>query len=129
MNKARHPSMSGGKSRSRRSRSRRGGAGNVTDYGSASNWMESTVGNGNTQWNNVFNQNDNKSVSDSNAIRGLQGQVAGSRRRRSARRSRKGGFWSEVVKQAIVPFTLLGLQQTYAKRRHLKKGGTRKHRR
>jgi len=29
------------------------------------------------------------------------------------RRSRRGGFFGEVINQAIVPFTLLGMQQKY----------------
>ena len=43
------------------------------------------------------------------------------------RKNRRGGFFGEVINQAIVPFGLLGLQQTYRKKRH---GGrkTRKHR-
>ena len=44
------------------------------------------------------------------------------------RKSRRGGFFGEVINQAIVPFGLLGLQQTYRKKSH---GGrrTRRHRR
>ena len=44
------------------------------------------------------------------------------------RKSRRGGFFGEVINQAIVPFGLLGLQQTYRKKRT---GGrkTRRHRR
>lgn len=57
-------------------------------------------------------------------------QSAGQRRRRSKR----GGFLElgGVINQAVVPFTLLGLQQTYRKKSH---GGrrsrkhSRKHRR
>jgi hypothetical protein len=50
-------------------------------------------------------------------------QSAGKRRK-----SRRGGFFGEVINQAIVPFGLLGLQQTYRKKSH---GGrrTRRHRR
>jgi hypothetical protein len=44
-------------------------------------------------------------------------QRAGSRHRRG----RKGGFLGEVINQAIVPIGLLGLQQTYRR----KKGGKR----
>lgn len=49
-------------------------------------------------------------------------QSAGKRRRKS----RRGGFFGEVLNQAIVPFGLLGLQQTYRKKRH---GGRRTKRR
>jgi hypothetical protein len=31
-----------------------------------------------------------------------------------------GGFWGAVLEQAIVPLTLLGIQQTYGRKRHLK---------
>ena len=49
-------------------------------------------------------------------------QSAGKRRRKS----RRGGFFGEVINQAIVPFGLLGLQQTYKKK---SRGGrkTRRH--
>jgi len=39
-----------------------------------------------------------------------------------------GGFWGAVLEQAIVPLTLLGIQQTYGRKRHLK-GRTFKRRR
>ena len=44
------------------------------------------------------------------------------------RKNRRGGFFGEVIHQAIVPLGLLGLQQTYRKKRY---GGkkSRKHRR
>ena len=53
-------------------------------------------------------------------------QKAGKRGKRG--KSRRGGFMSEVINQAVVPFALLGLQQTYRKK---KTGGrkTRRHRR
>jgi hypothetical protein len=49
-------------------------------------------------------------------------QSAGKRKRKS----RRGGFFGEVINQAIVPFALLGLQQTYKKKT---RGGrkTRRH--
>jgi len=37
-------------------------------------------------------------------------------------RSRRGGFLGSLINQAIVPFSILGLQQTYKKN---KKGGKR----
>ena len=39
-----------------------------------------------------------------------------------------GGYWAAVLEQAIVPLTLLGIQQTYGRKRHLK-GRTFKRRR
>jgi hypothetical protein len=41
-------------------------------------------------------------------------QSAGKRRRR---KSRRGGFFGEVINQGIVPLSILGLQQTYKKKR------------
>jgi hypothetical protein len=52
-------------------------------------------------------------------------QSAGKRGKRG--KSRRGGFMGEVISQAIVPFALLGLQQTYRKKRT--GGGDRKTRR
>jgi len=42
-------------------------------------------------------------------------------------KSRRGGFLGSLINEAIVPFSILGLQQTYKKKRY---GGkhTRKHR-
>jgi hypothetical protein len=55
---------------------------------------------------------------------GLQGQMTGGRK---SRRKRNGGFFGEIINQAIVPFALLGMQQTYRKKRN--GGRTRRHRR
>ena len=104
----------------KRSNRRGGGAANPASYDSASTYMRATVGTGNQQYNNVFESS--KNSTNSNSIVGLQGQRAGKRGRTKKRR---GGYWSQVINQAIVPFTLLGLQQTYRR----KKGGkkTRRH--
>jgi hypothetical protein len=86
--------------------------------------MKATVGSGNQQYDNVFLSSRNSS--NSNGIVGLQGQRAGKRGgKRGGTKKRRGGYWSQVINQAIVPFTLLGLQQTYRR----KKGGrkTRRH--
>ncbi len=48
-------------------------------------------------------------------------------RSRQSRRSRRGGFLGSILNQAIVPFSLLGLQQSY--RRKHRGGGTKKRRR
>ena len=108
----------------KRSNRRRGGAGagaaNPSSYNSASSYMRATVGTGNEQYNNVFESS--KNSSNSNSIVGLQGQRAGKRVRTKKRR---GGYWSQVINNAIIPFTLLGLQQTYRR----KKGGNKTRRR
>jgi hypothetical protein len=43
-------------------------------------------------------------------------QTGGKRRNRS--RAKKGGYWGAVLEQAIVPLTLLGLQQKFGTRRN-----------
>lgn len=110
------------------SRKHRGGAGaaDPSSYSSAATYMLKTVGTGNEQYNNVFSQSGPDANSQANVVVGLQGQRAGSRKRRSHSRSKKGGFWSQIVNQAIVPFSILGLQQTYRRKRQ---GGAKTHRR
>jgi hypothetical protein len=104
---------------------KKGGAGAAypTSYSDSQSFMRATVGSGDQQWSNVFKQGSNNS--NSNTIVGLQGQKAGSRSRR--RRSKKGGFWGSVINQAIVPFGIFGLQQTYRRKHAI--NGTRKFRR
>jgi hypothetical protein len=43
-------------------------------------------------------------------------QIGGKRRNRS--RAKKGGYWGAVLEQAVVPLTLLGLQQSVGTRRN-----------
>ena len=110
--------------RHRRSRMHRGGqvgAPNPSSYSSATTYQEAVNGGTNSQYNRVFDQS-SSNTSQSNAIVGLQGQRAGSRRRHSKR----GGFWGSVINQAVVPFALLGMQQSYRRKRS---GGKRTRRR
>jgi hypothetical protein len=126
-------------SRRHRSRSRRmrGGSGNYT---SGSTYGSYVNGSGNSQFARTFDTTGPYANRVGAEYVGAQGQnvqlpgvptaqnlaliqSAGKRRR-----SRRGGFFGEVINQAIVPFGLLGLQQTYRKKRT---GGrkTRRHRR
>ena len=96
------------------------GAANPASYNSASSYMEATVGTGNKQYDNVFLSS--KNSTNSNSIVGLQGQRAGKRGgkrggSRGGTKKKRGGYWSQVINQAIVPFSLLGLQQTYRRKR------------
>jgi hypothetical protein len=50
-------------------------------------------------------------------------QSAGKRSRR-----KRGGFWGQVINQAVVPLSILGMQQTFKKKRN-GRGHTRRHRR
>lgn len=135
---ARHSRRHRSRSRGRgRSRSLAGGA-----YSSAATYGEYVNGSGDSQFNRVFDQAGPFGQMPGNIIIGAQGQnvepashvptaaqldlVQKAGRKRS--RARKGGFLGEVVNQAIVPFALLGMQNTYRRKR----GGsrrTRKHRR
>ena len=125
-----------------RRRRQRGGAGEPpapptpapAPYSDSASYMLSKVGDGNTQWNNVFATQG--PVPFGNEIRPLDGNStvqsaiqAGGRRRRGTRRGRRGGFFGNVISQAIVPFGLLALQNKYSRRLRHKRGGTRKHRR
>lgn len=104
---------------------KRGGAGaaNPSSYSDAQSYMKATVGSGNQQYNNVFSSS-HSSNSNSGAIVGLQGQKAGSRKGGS--RKKRGGLWGQIVNQALVPFSILGMQQTYRRKRN---GGRKSHRR
>lgn len=125
---------------SRRHKVKRGGS----NYSSASTYGTYVAGTANQQYDRVFSQSGPDGGIQSNILTGVQGQnthqpntptaqnlslVQSAGKRRSRRtRHKKGGLWGEVLNQAIVPFTILGLQQSYKGKKH---GGkkTRKHRR
>jgi hypothetical protein len=116
----------GGRRRGTRkiSRKYRGGTGNApspSSYSSAASYQEAVNGGTNAQYDRVFSQSSGN-ASSSNAIVGIQGQKAGARRS-NRRRSKRGGFWGSIINQAIVPFSILGMQQSYRRKRH---GGTKK---
>ena len=103
-------------------RKHKGGAeANPSSYSSASTYGLAVNGSGNSQYDRVFNQGGKDGSFQSNAIIGLQGQRAGKRRSSRSSRGRRGGFWGQIINQAIVPFGILGMQQTYRK----KSGGKR----
>lgn len=127
--------MAKSRRRSHRSRSRgrrmRGGS-----YSSASTYGTYVNGDTNAQYNRVFDQSGAYGQLPGNVIIGAQGQnvVPASQMpngsqlalvQKAGRRRRKGGFLGEVISQAVVPFAILGAQQTYGKRR----GGSRRTRR
>ena len=111
----------------RHSRKHRGGnAPNPSSYSSASSYGMVVNGSGDSQFNRVFGNGGN-----SNIITGVQGQNAGipptlAQRAGGKRRSKRGGFWGQIINQAVVPFGILGLQQTY-RRKH--QNGGKSHRR
>lgn len=123
-------SASRSKSRSRsasrskgRSRYLRGGmpAPDPSSYTSATSYGEAVNGTGDQQFSRVFDQSGPDGKFQSNTAVGAQGQnlgpspsatgpMSGGKRNRS-RKNKKGGFWGEIINQAIVPLTLLGLNQ------------------
>lgn len=121
-------------SRRHRSRSRkmRGGGGGAE-------YVMGVVGSGNSQYSRTLDQAGSYGQIPGNVIIGTQGQniqpqsimptpaqlnlaQGGGRRRRSKR----GGFIGEVVNQAIVPLSILGLQQTYRRKRGGRRRRTRR---
>ena len=118
----------------RHGRKHRGGnAPNPSSYSSATTYGGVVNGSMDSQFNRVFSQTGMDSKSQSNTIIGAQGQNAGipatlAQKAGARRRSKKGGFMGEVINQAIVPFGILGLQQTYGRKRSVG-GRTRRRRR
>ena len=107
------------------SRKRRGGSSAVSttpNYSDSASFMLATAGTGEQQWNNTFSQQSSLN-GNGNTLVGLQGQKAGRRMRH-----RKGGNFSGLVNEAIVPLSLMGLQHTYRKKLNKRGGKTRKHR-
>ena len=119
----------------RHKRSQRGG-----NYSSASTYGSYVNGSGDSQYNRVFDQGNSN---QSNIIIGSQGQnshqagipsgqnlslvqSAGSRHRK---RGKRGGFWGQVINQALVPFSILGLQQTYRRKGSSSGNKSRRYRR
>ena len=108
--------------RRRHGRKHRGGSSaNPSSYSSASTYGMAVNGSGDSQFNRVFSQSGMDSRSQSNTIVGVQGQNAGipatSAQKAGGKRNKKGGFWGQIINQAIVPFGILGLQQTYRRKR------------
>jgi hypothetical protein len=121
----------------RRRRMRGGNSG--APYSSASSYGSYVNGTENSQYDRVFSQAGSYGSVPGNTSIGAQGQNAnmlgtpnasslsliqnaGSRRRRSQKRrhtkKRYGGFLGQVINQAIVPFGLLGMQQSYRRNKH-----------
>ena len=135
---ARHSSRNRRHRSRSRSRHMRGG----TPYSSGSSYGVYVNGGENAQYNRVFDQAGPYAQVPGNAIIGAQGQnitppsqmpSAGQLalvQKAGRRRHRKGGILGAVVNQAIVPFGLLAMQQTYRRKRGgSRRRHTRKHRR
>jgi hypothetical protein len=123
-------------SRRRHNRHKKGGG----SYSSASSYGAHVNGTQNAQYDRVFSTSGPYGNVTGNTIIGAQGQnshfvgapsaqqlqvinqslTGGGRSRR-----KRGGLLGSVVNQAVVPFTLLGMQQTYGRKKH----GGRTHKR
>lgn len=117
----------------RRHHRQRGGypAPDPSTYSSAATYQLAVNGDGNAQYNRVFDINGPDGKIPGNLIVGAQGQNLGypqsvSMKGGRRRRSRKGGNFGNIINQAVVPLGLLAMQQTYKKKKH---GGkkTRRH--
>jgi len=129
-NSSRRNSRRRSQSRSRtqsRSRSQRGGTGN--GWTSGSTYGMAVNGTGDAQFQRTFSTNSPYANRVGSEYVGAQGQWSHQPNTPSAqnlsliqsagrRKARKGGFLGPVLGQAIVPATILGLQQTYGPRAH-----------
>ena len=88
-------------------------------YTSATTYGEAVNGSVDSQINRV----NSAPGPANNAAIGTEGQRAGGRKMRRSS-VKRGGFWG-VINQAVVPFAILGMQQSYRKRSN-HRGGTRK---
>ena len=121
------------RSHRRHRRGMRGGS-----YSSASTYGEYVNGSGAAQFSRTFDQTGAFAGRLGTEYVGAQGQGSGTPNMPSAQnlaliqsagsRRKRGGLFGEVIGQALVPAAILGMQQTYRKRRS---GGrrTRRHRR
>ncbi len=119
------------KSRTNRRRHRKSKSSRAMKGGyPASAWgnVMGTVGDGWTQFQNALTLQPGENIvtQHSNAIEPvnninaqsaqpmLKPNMTGGKKRHN--RSKKGGYWSQVISNAVVPFTLIGLQQKFGKR-------------
>ena len=129
-------------SRRHRSRSRsRSLAGGSGTYSSAASYGEFVNGSGGSQWSRSMDQAGAYGQVPGNVIIGAQGQnVQPSSMmpsqanldliQKAGRRRRRGGFLGEVINQAVVPLSLVAMQNTYRRRKGGRSRRTRRrHRR
>ena len=120
-------------------RHKRGGG----SYSSAASYGEYINNGENAQFNRVFSTSGPYGNVPGNTIIGAQGQNAhtagtpngqqlsliqkAGKRHRGGSRKKRGGFWGSIINQAIVPFSILGMQQTYRRKKHGGKTHRRRH--
>ena len=112
-----------------------GGSGSYTDGASYGMYVNGTGG---SQWTRTMDQAGPYGGVPGNTIIGAQGQNVQPTSQmptpsnlaldqRAGRKRRKGGYLGDVINQAIVPLSILGMQQTYRRKKGGKRG-TRKNR-
>ena len=103
-------------------------------------WVESNYGNETTQLANTFGHSNSTGnsilpVPGAHALNQYKGfssssATVGGRRRKRRKRTKKnmkGGFWGSAINTALVPLTLLTMQQTLGrKKRRGRRRGSRK---
>lgn len=116
VSRKRSASLSGGR------RKRHGGQ-------SAHQQVSGILGDLATQTKNTFDGHGNglRGVAGQSVVRTVQGAPSGQAGGKK-RRVKKGGYWGQVISNALVPFGLWAAQNRYSKRRTVKRGGkTRKY--
>jgi hypothetical protein len=100
---------------------------NPSTYSSGAEYGRVVSGSGSSQYNRVFMDGPTGGMGQSNALNGMQGQQSVTNpntyslkggRRRGAGRRKKGGLFGPVLNQAIVPFGILAMQQSYGRKGH-----------
>jgi len=106
---------------------RKGGmpAPDPSTYSSATTYGDAVNGPVEAQFQRTFSQTGPDAAYPSNQSVGVQGQNLGyppsaMLQKAGKRRKNKGGNWAAALNQAVVPFSILGMQQSY---RRKKKGG------
>uniref|UniRef100_A0A6C0IF34 Uncharacterized protein n=1 Tax=viral metagenome TaxID=1070528 RepID=A0A6C0IF34_9ZZZZ len=116
--------VSGGRrKRSSKRRSMRGGM-NVppsNSYSDGASYGVAVHGSGPSQWARTFESGG----SGPGVYTSVQGATVGGG---GKKRSKKGGFWGQIINQALVPFSILGMQQTYRRNKRGGNGTKRKRR-
>ena len=119
---------SGGKSRRHRKGGSSGSSGSSpAPYSDGASYVLSNYGNGNTQWDNVFvtGSKYGNEIVNLNHPSMTQASVPQSG---GKRRTKKGGYWGQVLSQALVPFGLFAAQNKFSRRVRSNKNKSRKFR-
>jgi hypothetical protein len=109
-------------------------------YSSAASYGEYINGNENAQYDRVFSTSGPYGNINGNTIIGAQGQNSQQTglpnsqqlaliQKAGKSRRKRGGLLGTVINEAVVPFAILGMQQTYKRKKYGGKTHRRRHRR